>query len=116
MFAMFMEKGLSKTVTNANYEVFIVQSYIVWHAFQVYYSLSKTFQYRDVDLSLLQPAVTLAIQKLDIMKIEPGQNFSFFVIMTASLDIQWQKKSVLGLVHRFHTFSHAYLSNCMQLF
>ena len=41
------------------------------------FSLSKTFQSRDIGLSVLQPAVALAIQKLEVMTTEPGQKFSF---------------------------------------
>ena len=40
-------------------------------------SLSKTFQSCDVDLSVLQPAVSVAIQKLEVVKTEPEQKFSF---------------------------------------
>ena len=64
------QKGLNKWVANVNYEVFLVHRYMVWHSFRVY-SLSERCQYCDVDLFVLQLAVTLAIQELELIKVEP---------------------------------------------
>ena len=50
------------------------------------YSLSITFQYRDVDLFYLQPAVALAIQKLKLIKTEHGQNFSIVLVQLEDVE------------------------------
>ena len=75
-----MAKGLYKIVVNVNCEVFIVHSYTVWHSFWGSYSLSKTFQYCDVDLFVLQLGVALVIKKLEVMKTESGQNISIVLV------------------------------------
>ena len=82
--------------------------------------MSKTFQYCDVDLFVLQLVVALAIQKLELMKTEPGQNLSIVLVKlehvedkdeNAYIEMLQKKNKYLKTKHYVKSVLHIYYRN-----
>lgn len=67
-------KGLCKQVATAKY---LLTTAMLCDILAVVSQLSRTFQAREVDLSVIEPAVNLAINKLQLMKSEPGEKYAY---------------------------------------
>ena len=67
-------KNLHDQVATVGY---LLMTAVMCDILAVISQLSKTFQARDIDLSMIESAVNLAISKLQTMKEEPGDKYAF---------------------------------------
>ena len=102
-------KGLCKQVATAKY---LLITAMLCDILNVVSQFSKTFQAKDVDLSVVEPAVTLAISKLDLMKSEPSENYAFVLDALSDGKQQYRnvgitdnteqtKRDVANMAHKF---------------